>query len=154
MSPRSAVGLARAEVKYLFGLSSIGLKSRTKGAERLFRSHVPMKKQLLAVVCCGCVLTSAAFAQSKTEPPVPVRTVPPDYPADLRRDGVSGIVTVKCQIDALGNVTEAEVEKSSNPAFDQPALNAIRKWKFKPARMDGTPTAIRVSIPIKFVFET
>jgi periplasmic protein TonB len=95
-----------------------------------------------------------AFAQSKVEPPVPVRTSAPDYPDELRREGVSGLVMVKCSIDAQGNVSEAEVEKSSNAAFEKPAITAVKKWKFKPAKQDGNPVAIKVSIPIKFVFES
>ena len=61
---------------------------------------------------------------------------------------------VKCTIDEKGNVTEPEVEKSSNPAFEKPAIAALKKWKFKPAKSDGAPVAIKVSIPIKFVFES
>lgn len=91
------------------------------------------------------------MAQSKPEPPVPVRTTAPDYPAELRRDGLSGLVMVRCQIDASGNVTGTEVEKSSNPGFEQAAVAAVKRWKFKPAKQDGVPVTITVSIPIKFV---
>jgi protein TonB len=101
-----------------------------------------------------CILACAPLALAQTrEPPVPVRTVPPEYPNELRRDGVSGVVTVKCTIDAQGNVTEPEVEKSSNGAFEKPALAALKKWKFKPAKQDGAAVPVRISIPIKFVFE-
>jgi len=109
----------------------------------------------LAQLSLVCLLASApvAFAQTK-EPPVPVRTVAPEYPDELRREGVSGVVMVKCTIDEQGNVTNPEIEKSSNGAFEKPALAALKKWKFKPAKQDGTPVAIKVSIPIKFVFES
>lgn len=100
------------------------------------------------------LLTLSAFAQTKTEPPVPVRTVAPDYPEELRREGLSGLVMVKASIDENGNVTETVAEKSSNVAFEKPALAAVKKWKFKPAKQDGAPVAIKVSIPIKFVFES
>lgn len=111
-------------------------------------------KRIITLSFLVCALTTGAVAQTKTEPPVPVRTTAPEYPSELRRDGVSGLVMVKCSIDVQGNVTEAEVEKSSNPAFEQPAVNAVKKWKFKPAKQDGAPVAIKVSIPIKFVFES
>jgi periplasmic protein TonB len=111
-------------------------------------------KKFLCLALLACASVTPAFAQSKMEPPVPVRTVAPDYPDELRREGVSGLVMVKCEIDAQGNVTGAEVEKSSNPAFEKPALAAVKKWKFKPAKQDGTAVAIKVSIPIKFVFES
>ena len=113
-----------------------------------------MKKLLTRLAFAGLLVAApAAFAQTK-EPPVPVRTVAPDYPDELRRDGVSGLVMVECTIDEQGNVVEPAVEKSSNPAFEKPALAALKKWKFKPARQDGAPVAIKVSIPIKFVFES
>lgn len=111
-------------------------------------------KSFLTSLLLTTALITPAFAQTKTEPPVPVRTVAPEYPDELRRDGVSGLVMVKCSIDVQGNVADAEVEKSSNPAFEKPAMAAVKKWKFKPAKQDGAPTAIKVSIPIKFVFES
>ncbi|MEO5960162.1 MAG: energy transducer TonB [Opitutaceae bacterium] len=85
---------------------------------------------------------------------MPVRTVAPEYPPELRREGVSGLVMVKCTIDESGNVVDPQVEKSSNMAFEKPAVDALKKWKFKPAKQDGTPVAIKVSIPIKFVTES
>lgn len=111
-------------------------------------------KSFLAALLLVCGLNIPAFAQTKTEPPVPVRTVQPEYPTELRRDGVSGLVMVKCHIDEQGNVIETEVEKSSNTAFEKPAVAAVKKWKFKPAKQDGNPVGIKVSIPIKFVFES
>lgn len=113
-----------------------------------------MKKHVLPWLFASlCLFAPAGMAQTK-EPPVPVRTVAPDYPDELRREGVSGLVMVKCTIDVQGNVVDPTIEKSSNAAFDRPALAALKKWKFKPARQDGAPVAIKVSIPIKFVFES
>ena len=84
---------------------------------------------------------------------MPVRTVAPDYPSDLRNQGVSGVVMVKCTIDEQGNVAETTVSKSSNETFDKYAMDALKKWKFKPARQDGNPVSMQVTIPIKFVAE-
>src|SRR5690606_11995133 len=100
------------------------------------------------------IFAASANAQSKTEPPVPVRTTAPDYPEALRRDAVSGLVMVKCSIDEQGNVVEAAAEKSSNASFERPAVEAVKKWKFKPAKRDGAPVALTISIPIKFVAES
>jgi protein TonB len=111
-------------------------------------------KKLFCSLLLASALSTPAVAQSKVEPPVPVRTSAPEYPDELRREGVSGLVMVKCQIDAQGNVTSTEVEKSSNAAFEKPAMAAVKKWKFKPAKQDGAPIEIKVSIPIKFVFES
>jgi protein TonB len=30
----------------------------------------------------------------------------------------------------------------------------LKKWKFKPAKQDGNPISVKVTIPIKFVSES
>ena len=124
---------------------------RDDGTGVFLRVRMKLLSSLLLIVA---LCAPIAFAETKTEPPVPVRTVSPEYPEALRREKISGVVTVKCHIDENGNVTATEVEKSSNAAFEEPAVNAVRKWKFKPARQDGNPVAIKVSIPIRFVSES
>ncbi|HTO02750.1 MAG TPA: energy transducer TonB [Opitutus sp.] len=107
---------------------------------------------LLACFCIFSVSAQAAATPGR-ENPVPVRTVPPEYPREMKENGVSGLVMVKCTIDEQGNVSEADVVKSSDRTFDKFATEALKKWKFKPARQDGTPVAMQVTIPIKFVAE-
>lgn len=80
--------------------------------------------------------------------PVPTRTPPPKYPNSL--DGVNGIVAVLVVIDESGAVTQAVVTKSSDPAFEQPSLDAIMKWKFKPAEVGGQTVKAKVTIPLHF----
>ncbi len=92
----------------------------------------------------------AALAAEGVEPPVPVRTVAPVYPEELRREGTSGVVTVSILIDEKGNVQEPKVVKTTHEAFSGPALEALAKWKFKPAKKAGEAVAMRVSIPIQF----
>jgi protein TonB len=111
-------------------------------------------KNTVKLTLLSLLLAVPAWADSKPEAPVPVRTVEPVFPEELREKGVSGLVYVKCTVDAQGNVHETSVEKSTNPAFEKPAMEAVQRWKFKPARQDGNPVAIRVSIPIKFVVQS
>jgi protein TonB len=63
-------------------------------------------------------------------------------------------VKVKFTVDVQGNVSDPTVESSSNPGFDKAAIDAIKKWKFKPATQDGTPIAKAVSIPLKFTLDS
>lgn len=110
-----------------------------------------MKAKTLIFMLAALALGSVpAMAEEGLEAPVPVRMVPPKFPSDMRREGTGGVVTVKCTIDEKGNVTDPVVEKASNDAFIAPALEALRKWKFKPAKRGGTPVALKVSIPIQF----
>jgi protein TonB len=110
-----------------------------------------MKTRILCFLV-GFGLIAAAPLSAK-EAPVPVRTVNPEYPAEMRRSGASGLVTVSCIIDEKGSVTDPKVEKSTHATFEQPAVDALRKWKFKPGTEDGNAVPMRILVPIKFICE-
>jgi protein TonB len=74
----------------------------------------------------------------------------PTYPAALRSRKIDGVVTVIFVVDASGRVANAKVEKSSDPAFDKPALDAVRKWKFEPAMKEGRKVSAKMRAPIRF----
>lgn len=99
-------------------------------------------------------LVTSAYAQSSAQAPVPIRTPQPVYPTELRRDGIAGVVVMKFTVDEQGNVVNPTVEKSSHTAFEKPALDAIVKWKFKPATQDGNAVQKTVSIPLKFMVQS
>jgi protein TonB len=84
------------------------------------------------------------------ENPVPLKTPPPKYPSSLKREGVAGVVAVIIVIDQKGLVSECAISKSSHPDFEAPALEAVRAWKFKPAKKDGVPVKVRVTLPLRF----
>jgi protein TonB len=87
------------------------------------------------------------------ENPVPVKTPPPKYPDSLKREGVSGVVAVQIIIDETGVVASSSILKSSHPDFEKPALDAVRNWKFKPAKKDGTAVKVKVTVPLRFNVE-
>jgi len=74
----------------------------------------------------------------------------PAYPAALRSRKIDGVVTVIFVVDANGRVANAKVEKSTDPAFDKPALDAVRKWKFEPAMKEGRKVSAKMRAPIRF----
>jgi len=86
------------------------------------------------------------------KPPVPTKTPPPNYPSSLK--GVNGMVAVVVIIDESGSVIEATVTKSSDPAFESPSIDAIKRWKFKPAEKDGQAVKAKVTIPVRFNAES
>lgn len=107
--------------------------------------------RLLALVLA--VFVAPAMAQPAVEPPVPIRTVAPEYPHELKQIGIAGVVVVICTVDEEGNVKEPEVQKSTHSGFNRAAVDAVRRWKFKPAKQNGAPVARKISIPVKFVAE-
>jgi protein TonB len=74
----------------------------------------------------------------------------PLYPADMRNKKVEGIVTVIFVVDAAGKVTSPRVEKSTHPAFERPALDAVKQWKFEPGLKGGQRVGCKMRVPIRF----
>jgi len=81
-----------------------------------------------------------------------LKSVPPVYPPIARSNHVSGDVTLDAFIDANGNVTELKVV-SGPPILRQAATDAVRHWKYDPARLNGRPVAIHLDVTVKFRFE-
>ena len=68
----------------------------------------------------------------------------------MRRAGVSGEVTVAFIVGSSGDVVEAYAVKSTQREFEQPAVQAVLKWKFRPGRKGGRAVNTRMSVPIVF----
>ena len=63
---------------------------------------------------------------------------------------IEGVVTLVFVLNEDGRVEEPRVETSSRPEFEKPALEAIRKWRFKPGVKDGRPVRTYIRIPMRF----
>jgi protein TonB len=86
---------------------------------------------------------------SLTEDAVPVQKILPNYPPAARTSGVAGAVLVKVEIDERGDVLAAQAIEGPN-LLRAAAENAVRQWKFRPARRDGRP--VRATQTIQFNF--
>ena len=82
--------------------------------------------------------------------PRPLFQRAPRYPPELRRSKRGGTVKILFVVDQRGRVVDPKVIKSSDPAFDSPALEAIRQWKFEPGTRNGQKVQFKMSIPITF----
>lgn len=109
---------------------------------------------LFAITVAFGLLATSVRAEDAAEfvkfdkAPAPMKTPPPTYPTSM--SGVTGIVMVLVIIDETGSVTSASVSKASDPAFEAPSIEAIKKWKFKPAEKGGEAVKARVTIPLHF----
>jgi len=81
----------------------------------------------------------------------PVETRPPIYPPRCLRMGIEGTVRVRVLVGEDGVPQEVTVGKSSGEAaLDQAAIEAVRTWRFEPARRDGVPVRAWAIVPIEF----
>lgn len=82
---------------------------------------------------------------------IPVVQVAPIYPRIAKQSGIEGWVTMEVLIRPDGTVSSAKVMDSDPPKlFDRAAVSAMRKWKFRPKIVDGTPTSQRARQTIEF----
>jgi periplasmic protein TonB len=91
------------------------------------------------------------FSVSELEKrPEAVSQVAPTYPAELRKAKIEGVVTLVFLLGEDGRVEEARIENSSRPEFEKPALEAIRKWRFRPGEKDGQRVRTYVRQSMRF----
>lgn len=80
---------------------------------------------------------------------------PPSYPASAKRLGETGTVMLRVLVNPLGRPDSVEVERSSGYSrLDRAALDAVRKWKFVPAKQGDQAVAAWVLVPLNFELTT
>lgn len=72
----------------------------------------------------------------------------PVYPAGKR--ALEVVVSVVFVVDQTGKVINPRVEKSTDPAFEKPAVDAVKQWKFEPAIKAGQRVSCKMRVPIRF----
>lgn len=82
--------------------------------------------------------------------PEPVSQVPPVYPPELKKARIEGLVTLVFVLSEEGRVEDPRVEHSTRPEFERPALEAIRKWRFRPGMREGRPVRSFIRQPLRF----
>jgi TonB family protein len=91
-----------------------------------------------------------------SELPKLVKSVEPVYPPAAQRRGVGGSITVNALIDEKGNVIDTAILKGikDDAGLSRAAENAVKKWKFQPARKNGVAVKVWKSFVIAFKAET
>jgi protein TonB len=83
-----------------------------------------------------------------------LRNPPPRYPLTARRAGEQGTVTLRVLVTPDGVASRVGVEKSSgSPHLDAAALEAVKAWRFTPARQGAKSVESWMLVPILFRLE-
>lgn len=94
---------------------------------------------------------SKIYAPSRAiTPPKAKHTEPPDYPENERRAAHNGRAVLHVIVDDQGIVRLPTVDASPSPQFAKAAIDAVKKWNFKPASLNGQPIAVLVRIEMEF----
>ena len=82
--------------------------------------------------------------------PLRLVKVEPAYPEVARKARLGGRVTVQAVIGLDGNVESAEILASTSPLFNEAALDAVERWRYTPALMNGRPVRVYFTVVVDF----
>lgn len=109
----------------------------------------PPEPKPAPVVSATPTQQTAPVADRRTLPQL-IASVAPDYPMDMLRSRTSGKVELSFVVEADGTVGAVQVVSSTRKSFADAAVAAVKKYRFKPATLNGQPIAARVVAPIEF----
>ena len=87
---------------------------------------------------------------SGIEAPQLLREVKADYTEDARRRGVSGDVVLEIVVRRDGSVGDVKILQGLGGGLNERAVQAVRQWRFAPARRLGTPVDVLVEVAVEF----
>src|SRR5439155_24203290 len=82
--------------------------------------------------------------------PRPLRKVDPGKPEDEELARLRGLVVLYAIIRQDGGIDRVRVVRSLNPALDQRAMEALKRWKFKPAHIGKKPIEVQALFGVPF----
>ncbi|MDR2881517.1 MAG: energy transducer TonB [Azoarcus sp.] len=78
----------------------------------------------------------------------------PNYPPLSYRLGEQGVVKLRVHVTEEGRADEVTLDTSSgSERLDKAAIDAVKQWRFRPARRAGVPVAGWVIVPVRFEIE-
>jgi periplasmic protein TonB len=74
----------------------------------------------------------------------------PDYSEEARKARYQGTVILWMIVGVDGHARDIRVLRSVGLGLDEKAIQAVRTWKFDPARKDGHPVAVQINVEVAF----
>ncbi|MGE0406608.1 MAG: energy transducer TonB [Candidatus Korobacteraceae bacterium] len=74
----------------------------------------------------------------------------PEYSEEARKAKYQGTVLLWVVVGADGRPQSIRVQRSLGMGLDEKALEAVRQWRFEPARKDGTPVPVQINVEVNF----
>ena len=140
--------------------ASVYLEQGWWGSIRM-RDHEKLLADLRAALPAEPVFASDSLLRQRPTPrnhhayvyieqlPEAIERVPPVYPAAAEAAGITGTVRIQALINVNGRVADTRVVWSV-PGLDASALDAVKRWRFAPARTGDRPVPVWVGIPVRF----
>ena len=94
----------------------------------------------------------AVVIGGRLEPAQLIKETMPVYPPMARTARVEGVVVLEGTINVNGGVENLHVV-SGHPMLIDEAIRAVKKWKYRPAILNGQPTPSPITVTVRFVLK-
>lgn len=82
--------------------------------------------------------------------PIPIYKPEPEYSEEARKAKYSGTVLLSLVIDEHGNTRDIHVIRPLGLGLDEKAIEAVARWRFRPALKGGRPVAVQAQVEVNF----
>jgi TonB family protein len=82
--------------------------------------------------------------------PKPLKTPDPEYSQEAKHGKYQGRCDLGVVIGPDGRTYDIKVTRYLGEGLDEKAIEAVRKWRFEPARKDGKPVAVAITVQVEF----
>jgi TonB family protein len=82
--------------------------------------------------------------------PLPIYKPEPEYSPEARQAKLQGTVILALVVGIDGKAHAIQVARSLGLGLDERAIEAVRQWRFDPAKKDGKPVAVAVDVEVSF----
>jgi periplasmic protein TonB len=82
--------------------------------------------------------------------PIPIVSPEAEFSDEARRSKYQGVCMISIIVDARGYPQNPRVIRSLGMGLDEKALEAVQRYRFKPAMKDGKPVAVMISVEVNF----
>lgn len=82
--------------------------------------------------------------------PALIYKVEPEYSEEARKAKYQGTVVLYVEVEPSGRAGNMRVLHSLGLGLDEKAIEAVRKWKFRPGSKDGKPVTVVATVEVNF----
>jgi TonB family protein len=98
----------------------------------------------------GLGVSGTAGFQGSFTGPVLLSKLEPEYSDEARRAHLSGAVVLRIDVDTRGLAQNIMVRQGLGLGLDERAVDAVRKWRFRPAAVNGKPVVTTALVEVYF----
>jgi TonB family protein len=94
--------------------------------------------------------TITAGPRGRISVPMLLFKVEPEYSEAARKAKFQGTVVLAIDVDVNGLARNIRVREGLGLGLDEQAIDAVRKWRFRPGMRDGRPVVMPATIEVSF----